>query len=774
MNFNSSLIYLLMALYLTSTLSAASLRPIKVTKVSASSVYQTNLAKNAVDNKITDQSRWLNAPTQEGDIWLQLEWDIIRSIQGIHLYSAYAGLDPVKGLTIEFRQENGEWVSVPSARIEANTSTALDIPFDTTIDVKTNALRIIITNTKGRIARVQEVVIWPASNEPMPPVKKITPPSELNGKVVIPKIYINQSGFNTTKPKRFTVPTLNDNTVFSIHSAEGGPALFNGLINKKIGDFSAFEPNDNHEYVIKAGDHTSVPFTIGLWQFERITYQNSIDFMVDSRHYVGNYKKACRGSFGWRDDHHFAWALRTLVPQYLSNPSAYDRMPKQIKYESSEIDFWGALKPYKNNAPDIVKLIHWGADVNVTQKTDHEFLKGELAFFLYAWPMLKQWLPQQNYDAVLAFVESTWAKEVANRKYPYDKSGNHNLFELKIKIGSAKGELPPGHSIMPNLLMYEVAKRDKLKNAEHYFDAAYQQVDWIVKNLDWENPVNTKGQRLSEHLTMTSLAAFLQLCPTKSPKGLKSKIQQWAKIMIRRSNNMWDFRKLTDDGIWTPNGEKRTMWNEVGNVVGFPAAVLAAEPFIEDSASKERLHELAWSHMDNSFGRNPVGRHFSYDAPREIEGVEHGWFSYYKGGIGMLANARFVFDGAPKHVHYPYHPEKGNYGWSEGWVNFNTAFNVSLAYMAKADSKIELTQKSNEITISLRAPLNFDITKNEAITLTVHGKTSKVVTLTEKSAESPYYIAKLKISDLALKPGDTLKVNYGFGYMETTASIKIK
>jgi hypothetical protein len=352
-------------------------------------------------------------------------------------------------------------------------------------------------------------------------------------------------------------------------------------------------------------------------------------------------------------------------------------------------------------------------------------------------------------------------------------SPEHNLLALKTKLGTTKGELPPGHSVMPNLLMYEVARRDGLPGANAHIDAARRQVDWIVKNLDWEDPLTTKGQRLSEHITMTSLAAFQQLHPHKVP-GLRRKIQDWARVMVRRSENMWDFRKLTDDGQWTPSGAKKTMWNEVGNVVGFPAALLAAAPFVDDRATKKRLHELAWSHMDNCFGRNPCGRHFSYDAPREVEGVEFGWYSYHKGGIGQLAGARFVLDGARKHVHYPYHPEKGNYGWSEGWVNFNTAFNHSLAYMARADAALQLTQEGDEVVVRLRAPLNFDIEKDEPVTLIVKGRNDASVVLTESSATSPEHIGRVRLSDLGSRRGDEVLCSYGFGYMGTRASLAVR
>lgn len=67
--------------------------------------------------------------------------------------------------------------------------------------------------------------------------------------------------------------------------------------------------------MVEAGSLVSVPFRIGPNWLKRISYQGAINFMIDSRHYVGNYCKEGRRSFGWRDDHHFGWELHTLVPQ---------------------------------------------------------------------------------------------------------------------------------------------------------------------------------------------------------------------------------------------------------------------------------------------------------------------------------------------------------------------------------------------------------------------------------------------------------------------------
>jgi len=172
-----------------------------------------------------------------------------------------------------------------------------------------------------------------------------------------------------------------------------------------------------------------------------------------------------------------------------------------------------------------------------------------------------------------------------------------------------------------------------------------------------------------------------------------------------------------------------------------------------------------------------VGRHFSYDGPREIEGVEHGWFSFYPGGIGRLAEAQFVIDGSPKDGHYPYHPERGNYGWTEGWVQFNTAFNVSLAYLAWANTRIELRREGDEVVIRLEAPLNFDYGKVEAgqVWVTSASGDRETLTVTEESQNTRTLTGRIRISpEAAARPGDGIlqaapgagiEAGYGYGYL---------
>ena len=758
-------------LFLPVDLRAAQAKQLKVSSASASSTLDKYVPQKAIDGIVSDPSRWVSEANTL-PAWLELTIAGVASIGGLHIYSGYGNTDALEDFAVQYWTQ-GEWKEIPSAVVSGNKSVGLRLPFDQTVDVKTDRLRILITKSPRATARIKEVIVW--SNEGDLPVldPKTAQSKESHGNAVSPQekivpILLNQSGFNIGAPKRFTAPTLKNATPFTIRETKdkkqgSGAILFNGALQNQIGDFTDFNPIENREYVVECGGLTSVPFRIGYWWLERVTYQNAVNFMIDARHYVGNERAVCRGSFGWRDDHHFGWELNTLVPQYLSNPSAYDRMPKQIKYEKPhDPKLWGKLEPYREDIPDQIKMIHWGADIIVTQGLTHEYLKSSLAYFLYAWDLcLKDFLPQQNYDVVKAYAFKVWEEDSVDHNYPYDTCKGHNLFTVKIGVGSTKGERPSGYTIEPNLMMVEVAKREKRPDAEKFMDAAYRQTDWMIKNLDWNDPQVTKGQRLSEFITMTGLAYFLRNYPDRAPAGLQAKIDEWANVMISRADNLWDFRKLCGKTEWTPMGEKPQMWNEVGNIVGFPSSIFSMLPLVKDPAKKMRLNQLAWASFDNMFGRNPTGRHFSNTASKEIDGVEHDWYSRHPGGIGRLEKVRFVLDGCPKDPLYPYSPEKGNIGWTEGWIQFNTPFNLSLAYLASQYTSIKLKREGDQCVILLTAPLNFDYQQVETGIVSVlrsSGVMERVV-VTETSPNSPVLKGRI-----LLKQGETVKVSYGYGY----------
>ena len=324
--------------------------PLKLRSVRASSVDGDFTAAKTIDGVISAPSRWTSRSSKDPS-WLELDLGALHSLAGVHLYTGDGAGGAVRALKVQFWSD-GQWVDIPSATVADNRAAALALAFDDTVAVRTDRLRLWITATSDGYAHIKEAIVWPAGLRTLPPLSApgdTTPASS----EIIPPIYLNQSGFNLGRPKRFTAPTLADGTPLAVRPAQGGAALFSGKLTGHIGDFSALDPADDpREFVVVTGPHTSVPFRIGLGWPERVTYQNAVNFMVDSRHYVGNSHPVSRGFFGWRDDHHFGWELHTLVPHWLSNPSAYARMPRQIAYEApTDLALWGALAPYRAGHP---------------------------------------------------------------------------------------------------------------------------------------------------------------------------------------------------------------------------------------------------------------------------------------------------------------------------------------------------------------------------------------------------------------------------------------
>lgn len=254
-------------------------------------------------------------------------------------------------------------------------------------------------------------------------------------------------------------------------------------------------------------------------------------------------------------------------------------------------------------------------------------------------------------------------------------------------------------------------------------------------------------------------------------------MKEWAQLMLDRSENLWDFRKYSADE-WTPPG-----WNETGNILGFPAAVFAANGILEDKALINDMEMLAWSHIENAFGRNPTGRQFSYKGPEEVEGVDLGWYSRHRGGIGLLDEVQFVFDGSPKSFHYPNFPEVGDLGWTEGWVQFNTAFNLSMAYMAHYYTAIALEKlDEGKYQIALTAPINFDYKTIEKAALTISNLSGDtiVVELEEAQPLAVKLTGEVEFTGDALLfesqrlpfgKNDSLTLSYGYGFFQRTLVI---
>ncbi|MEX2565702.1 MAG: discoidin domain-containing protein [Cyclobacteriaceae bacterium] len=730
-------------------------------QVAASSSMEGNAPNFTIDGN-TD-SYW-SSSREDSHPWLTVR---LRGATEIKRIMVLFGpeIQPNKKFHLQYLL-NGEWRNIHS--IEENLEKAVEI--DLKKDVLTDRIRLAAADEKPM--QIAELMLYG---------QIYADTVDLRAKAIL----VNQSGYNLDRPKRFTAPGMPDHTIFQITESEDDQILYEGLIDMGKGDFSNFNPQSAKEYVIRANGKESFPFRIGPYWLERVSYRLMLDFMINARHYVGNLDDIRPISFEWRDGDFFNWAMQSLVAMYLSNPTAYERMDITTRYVDNTTfpekykGFWGELEPYGPNTPDIIQLIHWDADVKVSQRLDHEMQKAELAHFLYAWPYLKKWLPQQNYDRVYAYVKEVWEKPdvSAHAVSQYDLSPEHNLLSLKTQLGTTKGEMPPGYSVIPNLMMYAVAQRENEADAEKYFKAAYQQMEWMIKNLDWNAPMTTKGQRMSEHLTMRAFAYFFTQFPDRTPKGLREKVNEWAKIALSRSDNMWDFRKYSEEE-WAPPG-----WNETGNILGFPASAFAAMQVLDAGELKSGLEVLAWSHFENAFGRNPTGRQFSYKGPEEVEGVDLGWYSRHKGGIALLEEVPFVFDGSPKSFHYPNYPEAGNLGWTEGWVQFNTAFNTSMAYLAHYYTQLECHKnEEGQLLIRLEAPLNFHQDQVDQVCVQVSNSAGKSipVILKEASPFSRELVGKVEKHYSGLEAGghilpleedEDVKVSYGYGFFEKSVIV---
>ena len=543
-------------------------------------------------------------------------------------------------------------------------------------------------------------------------------------------VCLNQSGYNTGWPKRFTAPLAPEGAVFQITGKGKGNILYSGRIVKGTGDFSSFNPVDTaQQYIIKVSggnlqEGVSYPFNIGRFWLENTLTQSALDFMVDSRSITGTHPSAYGGT-PWRDGTFYSYEVPSLVLQYLSNPAFYENAPVQINYKKDramvldsnfkyymEAEGQTALQtvrkyyraidaPVGPHVPDIIQLIHWGIGYYLIDPVTRDPSGGDegrklhpqtleqFAYFLYGYPYFKEYFTAQFYQQ---------AKQLVTKEWAYT-----GLFGVFTAIGSGKGREAPGHSVMPNLFMYEVAMRDGDKDAERYFRAAYLQTEWIIQNLDLNDPRTTKGQRMNEHQLITALVYFLKQYPDKAPPKLKEKITKWIDIAIARSDNMWDFRRYDLGKNWTIPG-----YSETGNITGFPAIAVAAASVTQNAQQKERLLQLATAAIDDLFGRNPQNACSPSQKDLGFTNLEKGWPKEYTRDVcARLETVRGTFSSISTTDMYPYNPA-GKFGHLEGWVVFNAGWNVSLAYLNNYDTRLSVMDKHYKSAVET-VPGNSDI-----------------------------------------------------------------
>ena len=594
--------------------------------------------------------------------------------------------------------------------------------------------------------------------------------------LIVGQVYVNQSGYDRGAPKRFTAPGVSNTTRFYVvrSSAPADTTPFAGWIRGELGDFTAFNPADTGEFFVRLSTGPqSVRFSIGPNWLTKSSAKLALDFLVDARCDIGC-NASCLTGIMFRDDHQFSFEIPTLVNLFFSNPSLWTRYSTEIA---------------PTNSPDIIDLIQWAANTIVTKNCEHTLLKAQLAYYLFAYPWMRPYASPATYQLVRDYAFARWQNDIRNCNY-YDIPHSANLLLVKTEIGTEKGQFPPGATVVPNLMMFEVAKREGRADSLAYFQAAYDQTQWMITSLNWNDSVITKGQRMSEHVTLEGLSYFQEKYPNRAPPGLKTKIEQWAHVMAGRSNNLWDFRKYSP-GRWTVFGlVLGTEPNEPGNVAGFPAPAFSASRVLNPGLVLDSLNIMAYSHIDNFFGRNPLGRHFSFKASTYWPGVESGWFSEYAGGNGRLQCVRGVIDGSPKNSAYPYNPADTS-GYTEGWVAFNTAWASSLAYLAGRTIQIQAwdslfidtLQTLGRVTalgVRLRADLdlNYSRTDSALIQVVVSSGDSENIVLRETAVMGGVFQAKLPVAWAAPSPGDgriqvqegdRVSISYGLDIFRRTA-----
>lgn len=621
-------------------------------------------------------------------------------------------------------------------------------------------------------------------------------------------VLVNQIGYDTGTSKRATVPNAEDGAPFQVIHRQTEAVVFSGVVENNIADFTQLDTDADTDFYITCGGAESYVFTIGENIIQRRSVKNALAFMDEVRS-----DTFCVGSnsIAWRDSHQFSFELNGLVLQYMANPALQDSLTGGItntatcEYEALRVQ----------DEPDIIWLIQfaalryydWGHDEG---RDLHMLTKEQLAYYLYLYPEISEYVPEETYRAIRDYTISVWGNsKVSGNSQWYAVSGtDHNLYSVQTVFGGLKGSQPPGHSIVPNLLMYEVAKRDGLGDdvAQRFFDAAYANCEYTIHDIDINDPFYNKGQRMSEYVTVPALAWFLEMYPDRAPGGLKAALESWAEKTIARSDNMWDIRMAVSleagDGVYYFHNPKlqsqaltKDYWtgaayanaddqagylaggapkNEPGNQAGLQAVTYAAARVLEDGAAAGRLKELGVAAIDDLYGRNPTGRAAFYDFTRDFEGADLGWYKQFAGGAGVLERRTAVIDANAPELCYPYAPENYNTGYTEGWVAYNTAWNASLAYAA-ADAvslAAPVSGKQGEaVTLTLNAPLNLDTAVRETgyvfVTNPLTGERAKVE-VAERGTDSAVFEGTY-----VLPNAPYVTVSYGSGIFLQSADVTV-
>jgi hypothetical protein len=679
----------------------------------------------AIDGRVENDGRWVSSNIP-GPHTLVLDLPEPREVGSYHMWMGIeeprANGDQFPVRNFELQWLDGEtWRTIPGSEVVANEEAELAIAFDA--PVTASSFRLFLAD--NGFVRVREILLFePLEGGGTPELGVgIFEPSDLPDPTAHP-ILLNQIGYDTGGAKRFTAPLTMDGSAFEVVEAGSQQVVFSGVVNGNVGDFSAFEPAvDDLEYVVRVSglrsdgepfdDGESHPFEIGRMLMLRRLMAPALGFNIDARSVVSTHPSSSGGG-AWRDGSWFTHEMPSLAMQYMAHPGYYESAVGEIDLQAenayvlapgfttepsfNDEEIPGTAQTYHqtyvnsldDSASDLAKMLHWTAGMILVDPVIEVFnnpVEGQIynqtveqmAFFLRVYPEL----PSGDID--IAFYEEA-------RDQTVQWWSDVGLFDLVTFVGDEKGEDAPGHSIMPNLLMHEVAVRDGLPEAQAFLDAAVAQTDWLISTYDPTDKSIAKGQRVSEHKFYTGLAMLLSEYPEAAPAGLAAWLDAWIDNAVSLSDNMYDFRKY-DEVQWT----LPEPWNEPGNIAACPGILSAIEGAGIDGLGDHagRLAQMRASHLDNLFGRNPVGAATSGIPGSDFPGVDTWWPRIYTGPYGWLDLCRGVINSCAATEHYPYE-FRSAYRHAEGWVAHNSGLNVSLAYLSRDAISLDLLDAAGE------------------------------------------------------------------------------
>ena len=644
----------------------------------------------------------LRCHTVNQEQWIEIDLTADFDLYAAHIYFDEVNAMPLGTFVLQYNH-GGEWEDIPGATVENNFSMRLPVRFETPVGTSAVRLRTVNPMPFG----ITEIQLW-GKDVPLIPYGVETKPEEPFS-TDTHWVCVNQVAYNLGAPKRFTVPTAKTDLRFEVQESLTGKTVYRGCLKEGIGDFTPFNPPETagKEYVIRVrGDGLkegiSYPCEIGRHAVQRMSYRPAVYFMNDCRSVVGTHPSGY-GGCAWRDGAYYTYEVPGMVLMYLSDPDYFDRMPVSVSWSEERrkvldpgftitperVDrdvlvtarnYYLLLPPLdRTDVPDIIQDIRFGVgwilldpitiDPSTGGDPAGERMHGQsieqLAYFLYAYPAMRNYIGEDFYRMALQAGWMWW-----------ERAG---LFDVIPITGMGKGRNAPGHSVLPNLLMYEVARREKPEWAARFLQAALAQAEWCVETLDWTNPAHSKGQRMSEPKTILGLVHLALNYPEYAPEGLKAKLRDLAENMVAKSDNMWDFRRFDLDENWTIPG-----FNEAGNIAGFPACALGLALLLdgeEDRALKERMVQLGYSAFDNLYGRNPMNAHAANHPENGFEGVDQGWpYHYTRDVTARLELTRGSLTSLPGSEMYPFDP-KGKPRHPEGWTAYNAVWNMSLAFL---------------------------------------------------------------------------------------------